>query len=60
MTTAVPLVATMSIEPLAPTVTDSCKYQQGSLRYAPTALLGLPLINAIDQEGHDIDDYQII
>ena len=41
------------------TVVD-CKYQQSSFRYAPAALLGLPLVNAIDQEGHDIDDYQII
>jgi len=40
--------------------TNDGQYQQGCLRYAPTALLGLSLINAIDQEGHDVDDYQII
>ena len=40
--------------------TNDCKYQQGCLRYAPAALLGLPLIYAIDQKGHDVDDYQII
>jgi hypothetical protein len=40
--------------------TNDCQYQQGYFRYAPTALLGLPLVNAIDQEGHNIDNYQVI
>ena len=39
---------------------DKLKAKQGSLRYAPAALLSLPLINAIDQEDHGIDEYKII
>jgi hypothetical protein len=39
---------------------ENSKYQQSCFRYAPAALLSLPLINAIDQEGHDIDEYKII
>ncbi len=40
--------------------TDNCQYQQGCLRYAPAALLGLPFIYAINEEGRNIDNYQII
>ena len=39
---------------------ENSKYQQSCFRYAPAALLSLPLINAIDQKGHDIDEYKII
>jgi hypothetical protein len=44
-------------EQCADTATDGCQYQQECFRYAPTALLGFPFINAIDEEGHDVDDY---
>ena len=40
--------------------TNDCQYQQGCLRYAPTALLGIDLVNAIDEKGHSVDSYQII
>ena len=36
------------------------KEEQGGFGYAPTALPGLELVNAIDNECHGIDDKQVV
>jgi hypothetical protein len=38
---------------------DNRKHKQSGLRYAPTALLRLPLVNAIDNESKDVNAYEI-
>jgi hypothetical protein len=40
--------------------TNDCQSQQCSFRYAPLVLFSLQFVYAIDKEGDDVDNHQII